>query len=189
MSSKISLARMYYPVKVLGPGNRIGIWMNGCDRDCAGCISPELQKYDRSREMDVEEIIQMIGQIKAPVDGFTISGGEPFYHPEALQALVRALARIHDDILIFTGYTIEELRARNDDSVNDVLSTCAALIDGPYVRELNDGIGLKGSSNQRCWIFKYQEKYAGIEAEPRALQTVVYGKGLLTIGIPQGEKL
>ena len=40
---ELSIARIYYPVKTLGPGNRIGIWTAGCPRRCSGCISPELQ--------------------------------------------------------------------------------------------------------------------------------------------------
>lgn len=187
MSSKISLGRMYYPVKVLGPGSRVGIWMNGCDRRCIGCISPELQAYDKSKEVTVNEIIQMIQRIDSPIDGFTISGGEPFYNPEALNALVQSLSKICDDILIFSGYTIEELRGQHKASIESVLNTCAALIDGPYVKELNDNSGLRGSSNQRCWIFRYPDKYAGIEIEERKLQNIVYGERILTIGIPQGE--
>ena len=184
---KISLARIYYPVKVLGPGNRVGIWMNGCDRKCVGCISPELQMYDKAKEVSIDEIIKMINRIKVPIDGFTISGGEPFYKPEALNKLVKAIAGICDDILIFSGYTIEELKARSDKAVDSILDICAALIDGPYVEKLNDNIGLKGSSNQRCWIFKYPNKYVGIEIVERRLQSVVYKNKVLMIGIPQGE--
>ena len=184
---KISLARMYYPVKTLGPGNRVGIWMNGCNRRCVGCISPELQKYDAAKEVTVNELMQMIHLIEAPIDGFTISGGEPFFVPEALNAMVQSLASICDDILIFTGYTIEELRALKNEAVDSVLNTCAALVDGPYIRELNDGKGLRGSSNQRCLIFKHHDRYEGIETSNRTLQNVMYGNIVLTIGIPQGE--
>lgn len=189
MDAKISLARIYYPVKVLGPGSRVGIWMNGCERGCAGCISPELQVYDKSKEVSVGEIIQMIERINAPIDGFTISGGEPFYHPEALNVLVQALANICDDVLIFSGYTIEELRSQGKKAIDSVLNTCAALIDGPYVKAMHDNSGLRGSSNQRCWIFKYPDKYAGIEIAERKLQNIVYRGKVLMIGIPQGEML
>ena len=184
---KISLGRMYYPVKTLGPGSRVGIWMNGCNRRCVGCISPELQKYDAAKEVTINELIQMIHRIEAPIDGFTISGGEPFFVPEALNAMVRSLANICDDILIFTGYTIEELRTLKSEAVDSVLNTCAALVDGPYIRELNDGKGLRGSSNQRCLIFKHHDKYEGIETSNRTLQNIMYGNIVLTIGIPQGE--
>lgn len=188
IKAKISLGRMYYPVRALGPGNRVGIWMNGCDRGCDGCISPELQVYDPSKEVTVQEIMQMIQCIEAPIDGFTISGGEPFFNPEALNALVQSLVSVCDDILIFTGYTIEELRTRDNEAVNSILHTCAALIDGPYVKQLNDNKGLRGSTNQRCWIFKHHDRYEGIENMDRTLQNIIYGNKILTIGIPQREK-
>lgn len=187
VEAKISLARLYYPVKALGPSNRVGIWMNGCNRGCEGCISPELQEYDASKEVTVNELMLMIRRIQTPIDGFTISGGEPFLNPMALNALVRSLVSICDDILIFTGYTIEELRARESEDVDSVLNTCATLIDGPYIQDLNDNKGLRGSSNQRCLIFKYHDRYQGIETSDRTLQNVMYGNKMLTIGIPQGE--
>ncbi len=186
MEFKISLARIYYPVKVLGPGERVGIWTNGCERKCNGCISPELQKYDKEKEISISEIMDMIGRIPGSVDGFTISGGEPFYYPEALNALVKALSEINDDILIFTGYTLEELRSYNKNAINSVLDMCAAIVDGPYIKELNDDHGLRGSSNQRCNVFRYPEKYADIDNVERQLQTIIYGEKVLTIGIPQG---
>lgn len=184
MTDRISLARIYYPVKVLGPGMRVGIWMNGCGRDCPGCISPEMQFYDREKEVSVQDVLLMVSQIQAPIDGFTISGGEPFYHPEALNTLVCALAAISDDILIFTGFTLEELAGQNNKAIHSILDTCAAIIDGPFVRELNERKGLRGSSNQKCRVFKYHDRYAGIMEEERSLQNVLYGKGVLTIGIP-----
>lgn len=183
-NKKISLGRMYYPVNVLGPGNRVGIWLNGCDRNCIGCISPELQTYDKSKEVSVNEIVRMIHRIDAPIDGFTISGGEPFYNPEALYALVQSLTGICDDILIFSGYTIEELKEKNEGCIDAVIDTCAALIDGAYVKDLNDGKGLRGSANQRIWVFKHYDKYVGIENAERSLQNIVYGNKVLTIGIP-----
>lgn len=184
---KFSLGRIYYPVKTLGPGNRVGIWLNGCNRGCAGCISPELQHYDASKEITVKELMLMIHRIQYPIEGFTISGGEPFYNPDALNEIVQSLADVCDDILIYTGYTIEELRLQENEAINTVLNTCAALIDGSYIKELNDNRGLRGSSNQKCLIFKYQDKYKGIETADRALQNVMYGNKVLTIGIPQGD--
>lgn len=189
MGIKISLARMYYPVEVLGPGCRVGIWMNGCANKCIGCLSPELQAYDRGKEIEIDEILSMISRINGPIDGFTISGGEPFYRPEALNALVQSLALLNDDILIFTGYTIEDLEARKCTEIDSILNACAALVDGPYIKELNDGRGLRGSSNQRFWVFKHEEKYEGIETVERKLQPIIYGQKVLTIGIPQGETI
>jgi Organic radical activating enzymes len=175
---------MYYPVKVLGPGCRVGIWLNGCRKNCPGCISPEMQQYDPTKEVAVNDIISMVSRIEKPIDGFTISGGEPFYNPKALNALVVGLSPVNDDILIFTGYTLAELKEQENTEINSIIETCAAIIDGPYIRELHDGTGLKGSSNQHCWIFKHQDRYAGIEKERRSIQNIMYDKGILAIGIP-----
>ena len=38
----MNVARILFPVQVLGPGNRIGIWLCGCNRACKGCSNPEL---------------------------------------------------------------------------------------------------------------------------------------------------
>ena len=37
------IGRILYPIKALGPGTRIGIWVQGCPRECPGCANPELQ--------------------------------------------------------------------------------------------------------------------------------------------------
>lgn len=180
----VSLARIYYPVTTLGPGRRVGIWLCGCPRCCDGCISPELQRYDLDKEVQITDIKKMISGIAGPIDGFTISGGEPFLYPSALELLVRAMIPFSDDILIFTGYTLEELKAQHSDAVSSVLEMSAAIVDGPYMKEYNNGSGLRGSTNQTLWVFKYRERYAGIMDAGRKLQTVVYGGKVLTIGIP-----
>ena len=181
---ELHIARIYYPVTTLGPGKRVGIWTSGCNRNCPGCISPELQQFENGRAMTTDEIMNIINSLSELPDGFTISGGEPFADPVALHSLLDALCEISDDIIIFTGYTYEELKSESDADINAVIALCAMLVDGPYIQELNDGMGLRGSSNQRCLIFKYQVRYSAIELEPRELQSVRYGKNFLTIGIP-----
>lgn len=34
------VAGILYPVEVLGPGKRIGIWFSGCLSKCKGCSNP-----------------------------------------------------------------------------------------------------------------------------------------------------
>ncbi len=185
--SNVCLGRIYYPVRTLGPGNRVGIWTLGCERNCKGCLSPELRIYDKSREVSVEDVVRMIAQIKTEIDGFTISGGEPFYNPKALRLLVEALCVVNEDILIFSGYTLEELEGQNNRDINVVLDKCSVLVDGAYIEGLNDGKGLRGSSNQNYHIFKLFHKYEGIERAERKIQTVVFDSKVLNIGIPRGE--
>lgn len=184
----LSVARIYYPVKTLGPGQRIGIWTAGCSCNCRGCISPELQSADAGQKMTTSEIISLVKRVGCRPDGFTISGGEPFLQVEALCDLVEALAIISDDILIYTGFSLDELIERNDKYINRIIALSTAIVDGPYIEELNDGIGARGSSNQKIHIFKHQERYCGLDACRRELQTVLYGNKLLTIGIPKVKK-
>jgi anaerobic ribonucleoside-triphosphate reductase activating protein len=39
MSDRIGLNRVHFPVTALGPGRRIGIWLQGCLIRCPGCMS------------------------------------------------------------------------------------------------------------------------------------------------------
>jgi anaerobic ribonucleoside-triphosphate reductase activating protein len=187
-NTKLSLGRIYYPVKTLGPGNRVGIWLRGCPLDCKGCISPELKIYDRSREVSADEITAMIKTIPSPVDGFTISGGEPFFKPQALSLLVAALSEINDDIIIFTGYTLKALKEKGDRYTDKVLENCSMLVDGPYIRELNDGRGLRGSSNQEFHIFRHRKKYGKPENYEREIQNILYNERIVIMGIPPEMK-
>lgn len=187
-SVRISIARIYYPVKVLGPGSRVGIWMTGCDRGCKGCISPEYRQYDERREVRPEDVGRMIDSIPYTIDGFTISGGEPFYHTEALAALIRVVRSYSEDIIVFTGYKLEELKAMNDPNVDEVLESISVLIDGPFEIAKNDCRGLRGSANQNIHIFRMEDRYEGIQDCSTELQPVVYGNSLFTIGIPQDRK-
>ena len=132
--------------------------------------------------------MDMLKRIQSKIDGFTISGGEPFYHPKALRSLVKELSSINEDILVFSGYRMEELKERKDQDVDEILSMCAVLVDGEYIEAMSSDKGLRGSGNQRIWVMKCEEKYKDIETAECNIQTVVYGDNVLMIGIPKGEK-
>lgn len=168
------IKRLCYPIRVLGPGERLGIWVTGCGRNCPGCMTPELRDYKAGREMACEAILEAAKKIPGPVDGVTISGGEPFDQPEELCRLVTLLQALTEDILIYTGYTLEELRQRSCPHTNGVLERIAVLIDGAYVEALDDKKGLRGSSNQRIHAFRQPEKYAYMEDCKRELQVFNY---------------
>ncbi len=66
---------------------------------------------------------------KYDIDGFTLSGGDPFYQPDALSELLPELNKISCDVLIYTGYLYDELLRK----YSGLLEQIAVLIDGPYV--------------------------------------------------------
>ena len=127
----MNLARILYPVQVLGPGNRIGLWLCGCNLACKWCSNPELWVQREELEINVQDVVSLIQKITEShkVDGFTISGGEPFLQSDELLLLLSYLTPISTDILIYTGYRLEELRELNSKSINGILDSAAVIID------------------------------------------------------------
>lgn len=150
------LARILYPIKVLGPGKRIGIWFDGCEHHCSGCSNPELWDFDDKYKIDCEKVMYLINSIAKTneVDGFTLTGGDPFFQPDALRELLPLIVNINDDILVYTGYQKEEI----DKKYSDILEYISVLIDGKYVKEKNTGAFLRGSDNQCIYILKEEYK-------------------------------
>lgn len=156
------IARLLYPVKNLGPGDRLGIWVSGCSRRCFGCANPELQAQKPEHNLSLESFKKIIDMLPEMPKGITITGGEPFEQSRELALFCKWINNsISDNILVYTGYTYEQLRQLNDISTEVVLSNIAALIDGEYTENLNMGNQIKGSENQRLIVVneKYKKEF------------------------------
>ena len=187
----MQVERIIAGVTTLGPGERVCIWVNGCSRRCEGCVSPELQSPKPENECDILRVLEKFNL--GPRDGVTVSGGEPFEQVSALTALVRYLReRGVEDLLVYTGYTLEELerRADGEPDVRYLLDNIGVLIDGPYIREQDDGRGnLAGSKNQRVLYLNesLKPKYAAYASETRTVQEFFMFPHLVGVGIPTAE--
>lgn len=175
------IARILYPIEVLGPGKRIGIWFCGCPHKCEGCSNPELWEFQERYKTSLNTIKELINKICVDnsVDGFTITGGDPFYQENELVELLGYLKTINEDILVYTGYKKEEISPQ---SLNDI----AVLIDGKYIEELNFGHVLIGSDNQKVHILKsaYQKKYNDyISTTKNKIQNFTSTDGIISVGI------
>lgn len=168
-----------YPIRALGPGERLGIWVSGCARRCPGCMSPELQTSLPTDEIPVEDLLGAVRSRRERYDGVTVSGGEPFDQPEELAALLAGLRDVVDHVLVYTGYRVEELRA--DPVRSAALELVDVLIDGAYERELDDGRGLRGSSNQR--VIRLTPDDFDYEGAERVTQSFVFGDSVLLAGL------
>lgn len=146
------IARILYPVKVLGPGLRIGIWFAGCKHHCQGCSNPELWEFSEKYMTTLTDVMQLIESISDThkVDGFTLTGGDPIEQHRELVPLLKKIGAISDDILCYTGYTIDQVREK----CPEVLSEISVLIDGKYIEKENHEEPLRGSQNQNIIILK-----------------------------------
>lgn len=134
-----------------GPGLRAVIFTQGCPHACPGCHNPQTHDPNGGQWLDVSELAAKLCKHKG-LRGVTFSGGEPFLQARELAALAASLKARGLNIIIYTGYTYEELaqRATEDSAVAALLAVGDVLIDGAYVQEERDlALAYRGSRNQR----------------------------------------
>ncbi|MEG2540172.1 MAG: 4Fe-4S single cluster domain-containing protein [Clostridia bacterium] len=184
MSGDVSLGFFHSAVTVLGYGSRVGLWLSGCNRHCKFCETPELQGFNFSNEAN-EVISRCVVALQNGADGLTISGGEPFEQTAFLRKLLESAQKYTKDILVFTGYTLENLKERKDEDTDVALGYIGVLVDGEYIDDLNNGRGLRGSSNQTIHRLNPAliERYRGAEDWDRKIQIIYMSEQAGYIGI------
>ena len=185
---RLSLSRLHFPITTLGPGQRIGIWTQGCSIHCECCMSRDTWKFTRVGEA-VHDVMEHIQPWLGAADGITISGGEPFDQAEALVAFLRMLrTRFDGDVLVYSGYSFEDLRTRHAAA----LSYIDVLISEPFIAAKATALPLRGSDNQRfCFLTPLGRSRFEVIANARtpvsapALDAIVTAEGEFWLaGIP-----
>ncbi len=165
-----------------GPGVRATLWVQGCSLGCPGCFNPGTHTA-AGPETPVAELVDRIIAEGEAIEGLTVSGGEPFEQPDGLFGLldgVRAAApRL--SVLVFSGFAIEEIRARPRGA--DILALIDVLIDGRYVAGERLGRGLRGSANQRIQLLSQRYTLAEVEATPDGEVRIGPDGGLVISGV------
>lgn len=132
-----------------GPGFRFVIFTQGCPHNCPGCHNPQTHQRTGGTFVETEMLFARIME-NPLLQGVTFSGGEPFLQPAALAGLAHKLHAKGLDVVTYTGYTLERLKALNDNGVKALLQETDLLIDGPFQFEKRDlTLPFRGSSNQR----------------------------------------
>lgn len=194
--TQVSLARVHYPVTVLGPGRRVGVWFQGCTIGCVGCMSQDTWDAGAGDRIAVGDLCDLVLAARADegLDGVTISGGEPFQQPDGLLAFCAEL-RLRwpeADILVYSGYSFRRLRERH----STVLALVDAVIADPFVAGRTTELAWRGSANQSLHVLSpsVEQRYAGAAArhatdppgEPAArLQVTVDEQAVWVTGIPR----
>lgn len=134
-----------------GPGIRAVIWTQGCGHKCPGCHNPETHSFKAGFLKDIEELKQEIDDCSL-IDGITLSGGDPFFQPEASLELAKYAKEKGLNVWAYSGFTFEELLliSKTKKVMRDLLENIDVLVDGKFVLEKKSlELNFRGSTNQR----------------------------------------
>lgn len=181
----LNLSAVQSRTRVLGPGVRMGVWVQGCPFQCAGCIAPEWMPQ-RVNHLVTPEQLAMRLLADPDIHGITLSGGEPMLQAGGLAAFVRSVRQQREvDVICFTGYRYARLQSSPPNpGVAGLLAEVDLLIDGPYVQSLNDGRGLRGSSNQVFHHLTERLRDFDPAQQPRQVEIYLQEGQAFLVGIP-----
>ena len=155
-----------YPVKVLGNGERVGLWTQGCSIGCSGCMSEHTWDFDETQKMSISQIIERVKSFET--SKITISGGEPFQQVNLLELLKALKESGFTDVMLYSGYTEAYIR----EYFWECLEYIDALISEPFVDGDESDFIYKGSDNQKMIILNKElrtqyEEYGQMNKEKR----------------------
>ncbi len=151
MNSTLRIAGIVKESIVDGPGIRYVVFTQGCKHHCKGCHNPETHSFEGGTLIETGTILKEIAR-NPLLDGVTLSGGEPFEQAESLVELAQEIKRLNLHLMVYTGYTYEELLENSNSrpSWRELLQLTDILVDGRFEIEKRDlRLVFKGSSNQR----------------------------------------
>jgi anaerobic ribonucleoside-triphosphate reductase activating protein len=127
-----------------GEGNRIVVYLQGCDLKCRGCHNQSTWNEFGGRIMSVRRLVEdVLLRLARAARNVTISGGEPLTQPKALQTLLTEFGRAGVDVCLYTGREFEDVS-------DEVKSKIHYLKTGRFVHtEKTTTKGYYGSANQK----------------------------------------
>jgi anaerobic ribonucleoside-triphosphate reductase activating protein len=181
----LNIAATCIGTHALGPGLRSVVWTQGCPFRCEGCLSPQWIPIIPARQITPEALVAELLSDPA-VTGITLSGGEPFLQAAGLAEMLKLARQSRDiDVICFTGYLRSQLEQMSKRSPSHaLLSQLDVLIDGPYIQEMNDNLGMRGSSNQTIHFLTNRLLGFDFETTPRQSEILVRDGEMLFVGVP-----
>jgi anaerobic ribonucleoside-triphosphate reductase activating protein len=183
----VQVAQIVAVTEAEGPGRRFALWFQGCPLRCPGCCNPEMLPFAGGRTMDLSEVLEAIdGAVEEGIEGITLLGGEPMAHAKSAAPLARQVQARNLSVMVFTGFTLEQLQENEDPTVHDLLAHTDILVDGPYRRDMPDTRRRWiGSANQR--VFFLSSRYRADDPRwmlPNTLEIRLSGLELRINGFP-----
>ena len=141
-----------------GPGRRYALWLQGCHLRCPGCCNPGMLTFEDIEWINAETLAAEICSTP-DIEGLTVVGGEPFAQARALARVAELVQLAGRSVMIFSGYTLRQLRRAQSLDHDRLLAHTDLLIDGPYLeRERVTDRRWIGSANQKVHFLT--ERYA-----------------------------
>ena len=137
------------------PGVSVSFFTQGCPHRCRGCHNPETCEFEKGKEFTNDTLNDIITALTANgiERSLAIMGGEPLCQENSFLTylVIKTIKEKlpNTKIYIWTGYYYEDLLAKRDSRIAQILELTDVLIDGPYVEALRDiTLPMRGSSNQ-----------------------------------------
>ncbi len=141
----LNIAQIVSATQAEGPGLRMAIWLQGCPMRCPECCNPEMLPFEGGTATSLDQLTEAIdAAASAGIEGITLLGGEPFAQAGAAGQLAQRVQARGLTVMVFTGFTLQQLRGKLDPNIDRLLDHTDLLVDGPFMREAPD--------RQRRWI-------------------------------------
>jgi len=131
----LNIANICHFSKVNGPGIRSVVWVQGCRRNCPGCINPQTHPHKAVKLLDPVKLGNQLCQMEQ-TNGITLSGGEPFEQAKACGILAETVKNQGKTVMVFTGFPFEQLITSQNTDVRHFLDYIDLIVAGPYIQEL-----------------------------------------------------
>src|SRR5438270_11095974 len=114
-----------------GPGRRFALWFQGCPLRCPGCCNLEMLPFSGGQSLTADQVLEQVRHSRAAhgIEGMTLLGGEPLAHAAGAAVLARATRALGLTVMVFSGFTLEEIRARRDPDADALLAHTDILVD------------------------------------------------------------
>ena len=145
-TEEVHVAQIIPCTEAEGPGRRFAIWFQGCPFRCPSCCNPEMLPFDGGVITTIRVIREQLSQSACDnrLDGISLLGGEPFAHPQSVLEITAIAKELNLSVMIYTGYTLDELQQQGSALVEQILQQTDILVDGRFEQSLPE--------TQRRWI-------------------------------------
>ncbi|MFN4260502.1 MAG: 4Fe-4S single cluster domain-containing protein [Gemmataceae bacterium] len=182
MAITLSIAQVVPCTEAEGPGKRYALWFQGCPLRCPGCCNPEMLPFQGGEQRTVADVARAIHAAadQYDIEGITLLGGEPLAHVPGATVLARAVRERGLSVMVFSGYTIEEIHALPGPAA-ELLAWTDILVDGPYRRDQPE--------TERRWIGSANQRIHFLTERYRADDSCWRQPNTLEIRWREGEML